>query len=608
MRYDLQADCGALPGDSSQRQHNTDALNAALERLQPGDSLVVTEGETFHLNGGVRVKRLRDVSIVVDGTLFFSAPIREWPGQPHCAECPADAMAFPRARNVTFTSSRPGLVGTLDGGGPKWWGYPWIGYAVRGENRPFLFTVAEGRDVLFERILLKDAGFWTAKFYHADGLEIRDTAVVARRTMAHSHTLLDASAFNTDGLDVSGRNVWIHDVQIWNQDDCIAIKDSRDGYSENMLIERVNASGTGIAIGSISGTHVRNITIRDSYLDRTWKGIYLKFRGSGTMSDILIENVTMDAPEQWPIWIGPAQQSSPGASKSGVSSFDDLLVPICNANPCSLCWPVASSWVPDVATCNGVENGVFRNITLRDITINNPVYSPGVLLGDPRPGHGMQNVVFDGVRVRYTCDALPPWSETFSQLPTRVFDEGVLHLALTIVAGLLLLVVLPVGLCWRGGCCARWWRRSRRCEAPMGCSTGPQVVVGAATGVGLVLVLALAWALAGRYIADEVERMQAAEREVAERQGRRAALAEVKPRCGGGMPTQLLTTASAAHHCRRRANGTPAAACRVASPPETLGRCPTASKTEPPGGASRRGSPAASAPARRRRSCWCPSP
>ena len=51
MRYDLQADCGALPGDSSQRQHNTDALNAALERLQPGDSLVVTEGETFHLAG-----------------------------------------------------------------------------------------------------------------------------------------------------------------------------------------------------------------------------------------------------------------------------------------------------------------------------------------------------------------------------------------------------------------------------------------------------------------------------------------------------------------------------------------------------------------------------
>ena len=29
---------------------------------------------------------------------------------------------------------------------------------------------------------------------------------------------------------------------------------------------------------------------RSQLLDRTWKGIYLKFRGSGTMSDILIEN------------------------------------------------------------------------------------------------------------------------------------------------------------------------------------------------------------------------------------------------------------------------------------------------------------------------------
>ena len=54
------------------------------------------------------------------------------------------------------------------------------------------------------------------------------------------HGLVDLTAFNTDGFDVSGkelnccnhsqtldhlgRNVWIHDVAIWNQDDCIAVK------------------------------------------------------------------------------------------------------------------------------------------------------------------------------------------------------------------------------------------------------------------------------------------------------------------------------------------------------------------------------------------------
>jgi polygalacturonase len=32
-------------------------------------------------------------------------------------------------------------------------------------------------------------------------------------------------AFNTDGFDVSGRNVYGHDLYIWNQDDCISVKD-----------------------------------------------------------------------------------------------------------------------------------------------------------------------------------------------------------------------------------------------------------------------------------------------------------------------------------------------------------------------------------------------
>ena len=46
----------------------------------------------------------------------------------------------------------------------------------------------------------------------------------ARRTNEDHHGLIDLTAFNTDGFDVTGRNVWIHDCTIWNQDDCIAVK------------------------------------------------------------------------------------------------------------------------------------------------------------------------------------------------------------------------------------------------------------------------------------------------------------------------------------------------------------------------------------------------
>lgn len=62
-----------------------------------------------------------------------------------------------------------------------------------------------------------------------------------------SHTLSPLSplqAFNTDGFDVSGKNIHIHDCTVWNQDDTFAVKANGED-TENVLIERVQASGVG---------------------------------------------------------------------------------------------------------------------------------------------------------------------------------------------------------------------------------------------------------------------------------------------------------------------------------------------------------------------------
>ena len=48
--------------------------------------------------------------------------------------------------------------------------------------------------------------------------------ISAKRTDQDHHGIIDMTAFNTDGFDVSGRNVWIHDCNVWDQDDCIAVK------------------------------------------------------------------------------------------------------------------------------------------------------------------------------------------------------------------------------------------------------------------------------------------------------------------------------------------------------------------------------------------------
>merc|ERR1711998_671165 len=94
----------------------------------------------------------------------------------------------------------------------------------------------------------------------------------------------------------------------------------------------------------------------------TLKGIYMKSRWtdkpdvSRTVEDILYQNITMDSPSQWAIWIGPAQQADSG-------------------NACSLLWPTLPT-----ASCPVPAQFNWRNITLRDITINNPAQSPGVIL------------------------------------------------------------------------------------------------------------------------------------------------------------------------------------------------------------------------------------
>ena len=125
----------------------------------------------------------------------------------------------------------------------------------------------------------------------------------------------------------------------------------------------------------------------------TFKGIYVKSgnsfdpAASAEITDIRFENITMDEPEQVPIWIGPAQEAdSKGA--------------------CSLLWPELSSNCPPPPT-----NMLFANLTLKDIVIRSPKQSPGIVLGNPATP--MQGVVFDNVVVTPADPSAKPWGKAF---------------------------------------------------------------------------------------------------------------------------------------------------------------------------------------------------
>ena len=92
----------------------------------------------------------------------------------------------------------------------------------------------------------------------------------------------------------------------------------------------------------------------------------------------------MIEPEQFAIWIGPAQQTG---------------------QPCSLLWPIVQE-----AQCSMSGYQTWSNVTLRNIRVQNPLSSPGVLLGNTTNpiGVSFENVVFTDMR-----NDLKPWGQQY---------------------------------------------------------------------------------------------------------------------------------------------------------------------------------------------------
>ena len=117
----------------------------------------------------------------------------------------------------------------------------------------------------------------------------------------------------TSGIDPSGTDVWIHDSQILNDDDSIAVKPCNGdclmaSCSQNMLIENMVLTGFGASIGSVPPhpaiNCVRNITFRNISMPHTGKGVYVKSNpdctqpnaGRGIIADIVYTDIAILQP------------------------------------------------------------------------------------------------------------------------------------------------------------------------------------------------------------------------------------------------------------------------------------------------------------------------
>lgn len=105
----------------------------------------------------------------------------------------------------------------------------------------------------------------------------------------YNMAIAGANEGGLDGIDVWGDNIYIHDIEVSNKDECVTVKSP----ASNMLIEDIycNWSG-GCAIGSLgTNTKISNIVYNNVYTWSSNQMMLIKSNGgNGTVSNLQFNN------------------------------------------------------------------------------------------------------------------------------------------------------------------------------------------------------------------------------------------------------------------------------------------------------------------------------
>ena len=196
--------------------------------------------------------------------------------------------------------------GRIDGNGYSWWWNELLG--TLEYKRPDLIHSYNSHYItISSKLYLSNSPHSHISLKHVTNVVIHDISIWvdwrSQQRFLYGNILnLPMFPFNTDGIDISGKNVSIQHIFVENADDVVAVKaisgDEDLQCTENITIEDVNTYiGVGLSIGSVvphkAGNCVRNITFRNANMFYPLKTVYIKSNSAPPGADLygIIENV-----------------------------------------------------------------------------------------------------------------------------------------------------------------------------------------------------------------------------------------------------------------------------------------------------------------------------
>lgn len=184
-----------------------------------------------------------------------------------------------------------GLAGAvIDGQGSKYWDGEG---SNGGSDKPDKFISLHDVDTMtFEQLTIQN---WPTHLFSLSGSDLTISDLILDNSAGdETDSDGDALGHNTDAFDVSSMTgLYVHDVTVYNQDDCVAVNDGSDMVFENMYC----SGGHGLSIGSIkTGKTVSNVTFKDSSVVNSMNGCRIKTYDDATdasVSDITYSGITL---------------------------------------------------------------------------------------------------------------------------------------------------------------------------------------------------------------------------------------------------------------------------------------------------------------------------
>ena len=295
------------------------------------DRAVYVPNNTYYISA-IEICDLNGIYFTINGTLKAHDFIKKWPKDDDGVR--KHIMNFVNMNQFTING-----CGTIDGQGYKWWWMAVLSATGKtSDDRPHMINIEKSVDFELNGITMINSPRFHVKLHDLYNVYMHhfeiDVDVVSQKNIFKQYNV-PMFPLNTDGVDPYAVNVKINNFKIRNYDDAIAVKPCNGGYkyctcSSNMLItDGIVYESVGLTIGSVPPNDdvacIKNVVFKNITMINPLKGIYVKTNrgthGNGTISNIRYENIYMDTPIWWGIYIGPQQQSQPDGSGEGCMRY-----------------------------------------------------------------------------------------------------------------------------------------------------------------------------------------------------------------------------------------------------------------------------------------------